>query len=135
MTQDTKPSVPPWFVAAVAYLHELYPGAQIGVATAATWWRFMGHLRQDAIRAGFRRAIDAHPDRIPTAPQIRAAAEAANKTSPVPNLDLPALPEPEPTLPRTSEWYDKLEAYKRGEIPRSREEIAEHLGSLTGAKP
>jgi hypothetical protein len=123
---------PPWFVKAVWTLYELYPGYQPGKTTAESWWGYMSGLPEDAVRKAFRLATEATPDRIPTAPQVAAHARAVAKTlgTPKADLTLPALPEPEPELPEGNPFAAKLEAYKRGEIPRRAEDQAAELASM-----
>jgi hypothetical protein len=125
-------ATPEWFISAVAYMHDLYSSTP-GKTLHVSWWAFMRHLPEDAIRTGFRRAVETSPGRLPTAPQIAEHAKAASKSlgGPVADLSRPALPEPELTLPPDSEWAAKLEAYKRGETP-GREQVAQVIGEMVG---
>jgi hypothetical protein len=132
LMETTKSTIPEWFARSVWMLFDLYPGCNASKTAADSWWRFLRELPEDAVRKAFRLAIKASPDRCPTAAQIRAHAEAVAKTlgTPKADLTLPALPEPEPELPADNPFAAKLEAYKRGEIPRRLEDQAAELASM-----
>ena len=120
--------IPKWFEKSVWVLFDLYHGSYIGKGTVASWWGFLCDISEAALRPSFRLAVNASPDRCPTAAQIRAHALATAKTlvkPPSADLSRPALPEPELTLPADNPFFEKLEAYKRGEIPRSDDERKE----------
>ena len=132
---EEKQAAPEWFVKAVWFTHDLYPGLMPGKTTVKHWWQYLRDLPEQAVRGGFRLAVKASPDRCPTAPQIRAHAEAVAKTLDTPRADLslPALPEPELTLPPDNPFAEKLEQYKRGETPKRIEEVKQAVRDFMNA--
>jgi hypothetical protein len=118
-----------------------YPRApRVDAAVSLAWWRQFDGLPDDSVRLSFRRAQREHqdPQSPPSCEFVRRIAERDSKlTRPKADLSLPALPEPELRLPQDNPFYEKLEAYKRGEIPcreKARAEAAGICAAVAGGK-
>jgi hypothetical protein len=115
--------VPGWFAAQFAELVLRYPSqaGHLSAALTLAYWRSVAIYSDSVIARALARLPkeSANPDFLPSAELLRRLAEAEHKVGDRPKQDLsrPALPEPELTLPPDNPFYDKLEAYKRGEIP------------------
>lgn len=135
MKNANTPAEPAWFTHSVVMLYDLYPGAYIGPTTVRSWWGYLRDVPTEALRAAFRLAIRASPDRCPSAAQVRAHAEAVAKTldGPKPDMTRLALPEPEPVLPEDNPFFETLERFKRGDLPRQ-DEAKAAINALAGCE-
>jgi hypothetical protein len=97
-----------------------------------TWWSRLGDLPREAIERAMVKASNESPQFAPSAPMVRSVAEPIAKSlaRPVQNLDMAALPEPELELPRDNPFYETLERFKRGDIPK-REAAAQIVRTVT----
>ena len=122
-SKNESEKVPAWFAEKAAGLFTLYPNASMQSLTVVSWWRHLGNLPEEAVRRAFARAPreNDQPMWAPSAEFVRRLAESEAKTlsRPVPNYKAPCLPEPDLELPPDNPFYETLERFKRGEIPRN----------------
>lgn len=119
-TSSESVAVPKWFCAEMTTLFALYPSATLEAPTILAWWRHLQKLPAAALVQAFRKAPASSSLFCPSAEVVRQVADPIARTlaHPVQNLEVPALPEPELTLPEDNPFFETLERFKRGEIPR-----------------
>lgn len=138
-SRNERSPVPAWFVSELAGLYVSYPSSgQMPSTAPAVWWGKLRGLSPRAVSIALQRAPHESPDPVwmPSAELVRRIAVSVDKTldTPKADLSLPALPEPEPVLEPSNPFYDKLEAYKRGEIPRGPDEAKAELDQLASLR-
>jgi hypothetical protein len=114
-----------------------YINTTISAVTLKSWWDSVSYLPEYAIRRALVLAPRENESPIwpPSGELVRRVAEREAKTPPParPNYDRLSLTDPELTLPPDNPFYERLEAYKRGDIPRQREAddiVSEVIGCL-----
>jgi hypothetical protein len=88
--------------------------------TIPAWWSRLGDLPREAIERAMIKASNDSPQFAPSAPSIRQIAEPIAKTlaRPVPPPVAGLLEETELELPPNNPFYETLERFKRGDIPK-----------------
>jgi hypothetical protein len=136
MQNRADPKVPGWFAAKLTEIAAGYPSmiANLGATLNVAYWRPVAIYSDAAIgRALARFGKEGTGEFMPSAEILRRLCEAENKVGdrPAANLDRKALPEPELTLPVDNPFYERLERYKRGEIPY-REDARRETDAIVG---
>jgi hypothetical protein len=115
-----KLEIPGWFKQSMVEMFSMYPGAQMQTIALQTWWSRLGDLPREAIERAMVKASNESPQFAPSAPLVRTVAEPIAKTLAIKIPEQPAgyLPEPELDLPPDNPFYETLERFKRGDIPK-----------------
>jgi hypothetical protein len=108
------PPIPSWFASELMALVALYPSATPNRALTLAWWRYLHRQPQAALLDAFARVPQKSPQFMPTAEMVRDLASAWRPPTPRPDLERPALSEPDPELP--PELAAIRDKQRRGEI-------------------